>query len=84
MYVTSAMDTWKEKQLKTYGKIDPTARQEHCAKKKGDWNAMSAEEKEPFEKIARDKHVRQAAVGGGMCHRGLAKEKRRELYAVVP
>jgi hypothetical protein len=62
MYVTSAMDTWKEKQLKTYGKIDPTARQEHCAKKKGDWNAMSAEEKEPFEKIARDKHVRQALM----------------------
>ena len=58
MYVTSAMDTWKEKQLKTYGKIDAKARREHCAKKKEDWNKLSVEEKEPFEKIARDKHVR--------------------------
>jgi hypothetical protein len=62
MYVTSAMDVWKEKQLKTYGKIDAKARREHCAKKKEDWNALSVDEKEPFEKIARDKHVRQALM----------------------
>jgi hypothetical protein len=62
MYVISSMDTWKDKQLKTYGKIVPTARLEHCAKKKGDWNDLSVEEKEPFEKIARDKHVRQALM----------------------
>jgi hypothetical protein len=63
MYVTSAMDTWNDKQLKiSYGKIDPKASREHCAKKEKDWNALSAEEKEPFENIVRDKHVRQAVM----------------------
>jgi hypothetical protein len=61
MYVTSAMDTWKAKQLKTYRKIDPNTRRKYCAKQKEEWNAMTAEAKEPFEKISRgtrtsDKH----------------------------
>ena len=36
---------------------------------------MTSEEKEPFEKIARDKNVRQA-LKGVMCNRGIAEKKR--------
>ncbi len=41
MYVTSAMDTWKEKQRKTYGKIELSVKREYCAKKKLEWQMMS-------------------------------------------
>ncbi len=62
MYVMSAMNLWKEKQRKTYGKIDLNVKREYCAKTKEEWKVMTAEEKEPFEKIARDKNVRQALM----------------------
>jgi hypothetical protein len=75
MYVTSAMDTWKAKQLKTYGKIDPNARCEYCAKQKEEWNAMTAEAKEPFEKISRDKNVRQVLMAECVIDGGLAEKK---------
>ncbi len=62
MYVTSAMDNWKDKQRKTNGITDLKVKRECCAKKKDEWQAMTAEEKAPFEKIARDKNVRQALM----------------------
>jgi hypothetical protein len=62
MFVMSAMDVWKEKQNKTYGKIDLDVKRKYCEEKKNEWKVMTAEEKEPFDKIARDKNVRQALM----------------------
>ncbi len=62
IYVASAIDTWKEKQRKTYGKIDLQVKREYCAKKKEECQVMMVEEKEPFDKIARDKNVRRALM----------------------
>ena len=82
MYVMSAMDIWKAKQLKTYGKIDLTVKREYCSKKKEEWTVMTAEAKEPFEKIARDKNVRQALMVECVTE-ALQKKKRWKLFAFV-
>jgi hypothetical protein len=66
MYVT---------QRKTYGKIDLSVKREYCEKKKEEWKVMTAEEKEPFEKIARDKNVRQALMAECVTE-ALQKKKR--------
>ncbi len=83
MYVTSAMDTWKEKQRKTYGTIDLQVKREYCAKKKQKWEVMTAEEITFFDKIARDKNVRQALMAKCVTERRITEKKRRELFAFV-
>jgi hypothetical protein len=46
MFVMSAMNVWKEKQRKTYGKIDLEVKREYCKKKKEEWTGMTDEAKE--------------------------------------
>ena len=62
MFVTSAMDIWKAKQLKTYGEINATAKKDFCASKKLKFQKLSNDEKAPFEKLARDHQVKQALM----------------------
>jgi hypothetical protein len=62
MYVTSAMDVWKAKQMKTYGEIKLKAKQEYCAKTKQAFHNLTEDEKVPFEKLARDHQVKQALM----------------------
>ena len=62
MYVSSAMDIWKAKQLKTYGEIKLKDKREYCASKKLEFNKLPDDQKVPFEKLARDHQVKQALM----------------------
>jgi hypothetical protein len=76
MYVTSAMDVWKAKQLKNYGEIRLKAKQEYCVKKKQVFHNLTGDEKAPFEKLARDHQVKQALMA-----ESLYKKKNKEGIA---
>jgi hypothetical protein len=60
MFVTSAIDIWKAKQIKTYGEINLKDKREYCATKKREFNQSPENQKAPFEKLARDHQVKQA------------------------
>ncbi len=62
MYLNVKMAEWYERQRTQSRRVDVDAKREHKAVLKKQWQALTKEDKVPFEKMARDHHARQPMI----------------------